>query len=107
MGLTFRSEAMNCQKGDVAMVIGEGPNVGMVVTCLRLASPWDIFKAAGLNPSEYVLPDIPFWEIDTPVSWSLDGRVQLGRIAFIEDRCLRPFPPARQLLEEYQKDITL
>ncbi len=83
--------ALRCREGDLAIVVGGGPDAGKVVRCVRFVG-YDLkFQCLDL------------WEIDRPVAWlhALFGNAQFP---FCPDSQLRPLPglPESEIIDEEQ-----
>jgi hypothetical protein len=84
---------MNCQKGDMAIVIRSrtGSLVGQVFTCIRiLDQPYP-----GQNWEEWMLKVGPIWVIDRTVPWFYeDGSPwHIPNLPWMPDRHLMPINP--------------
>jgi hypothetical protein len=77
---------MNCQPGDLALVLRGSFNCGRFVTCVRLEQPQNIV----LHESG------PVWLIDTTLRWFTRGPVDgpaFVQLPYAPDRVLLPIRP--------------
>lgn len=75
---------MNCKPGDLAIFVrSNAGNEGLVVTCVRLATRFELDKFW------FEVSDGPVWLIDEPVKMFPSGRYS----PLAKDRYLRPIRP--------------
>jgi hypothetical protein len=79
---------MNCERGDIAIVVKGYNNLSKVLTCIRLVPMIEVQVALACKGLAPKCSEGNYWEVDVPIMWS-DG-VKYDTLNYIPDSFLRP-----------------
>lgn len=94
---------MNCQPGDLAIVIKGRHNAGKVVRCIKIVTATE-FPVARVAQKHF-----PMWQVNRPLLWHKKwiGPVATIEIPFVPDRFLRRLDGYQEHLEDSVRDAVL